>query len=404
LQISRTYSCLILLLLKKESLSKFAKAFLIYNTLYTGLQLSQDLDTRVRQTNAAAYLSPARKNYFLRMAVVKMLEDNYVQVVKQKSVDEISPLIKTYTPFVPYNNKVLIKPLHIVSIANPSGNIFQIVFDRPHNIDFATFTTIDVTFSGLEGGTYTTLNGETYSASVDLSLPLTAIRITAIGLSGTYTPNTGEVTGDYWCADYYHLLAISLNCLKNLNVTIVKVNTAGGCLITLGTHNIRTGERLKFSSFGGLTGLTGYKYVKKIGERQIRIYDDVGLTTQTTVTGTYTSGGIIEREHNEYCEYDYSDGKISADTATEHFPLFDANDNRLRCYSSFMNSNSYITNIKYYVDYIVRQAYIDITDATTDLLQTYNQEMCRTIIERAALMFFATNTSGEDVQITETLS
>ena len=334
------------------------------------------------------------------MATVKMLEENYITAVKQKSVDEISPLIKTYTPFTTYNNQVLIKPLHISSIANPSGNIFQVVFDRPHNIDFVNFPSVDITFSGLQGGTYTNLNGNTYSATIDASLPLTAVRITELGISGTYTLNTGEAVGDYWCSDYYHLLAISLECLKNLNVNIVSVNTAGGCLITVGTNNIRNGEYLKFSSFGGLTGLTGYKYIKKIGERKIRIYDDINLTVQTTVTGTYTSGGIIERTHNEYCEYDTSDQKIDSDSATEHFPLFDANGNRLRCYSSFMNSNAYITNIKYYVDYIVRQAEIDITDDAYDLLQIYNQEMCRNIIERAALMFFAINTSAEDVQIT----
>lgn len=367
--------------------------------MYTGLQLSNDLDLRVRQTQAGAYLEPAKKEYLLRMAVVKMLEENYTSVVKQKSVDEISPLIKTYTPFIPNNNQVLIKPLHISSITNVSGNIFQVVFDRPHNIDFVTFTSIDITFNGVEGGTYTNLNGNTYSAIVDPTFPTTAVRITQAGLSGTYTLNTGEVTSTYWCSDYYHLLSISLECLKNTNTTIVGVNVAGGCLITLGTNNIRNGERLKFSSFGGLTGLTGYKYVKKIGERKIRIYDDVNLTTQTTVTGTYTSGGIIERTHNEYCEYDVSDQKISTYPPTEHFPLFEANGNRLRCYSSLRNESPYVTNIKYYVDYIIRQAQIDIEDNTTDLLQTYNQEMCRMIIERAALMFFAINTDVEDVQL-----
>lgn len=370
--------------------------------MYTGLQLSQDLDVRVRQTSAGSYLSPARKNYFLRMAVVKLLEDNYNSIAKQSSVDEISPLIKTYTPFTPYNEQVLLKPLHVSNIVNTTGNIYRITFDRAHNFDFVNFPTISITFSGVAGGTYTTLNGNTYSASVD-GVSTTSCLITVTGLSGTYTLNTGESTGSYWLSDYYHLLATSLECLKNLNVTIVKVNTAGGCLITIGTNNIRTGEYLKFSGFGGLTGLSGYKYVKKVGERQIRLYDDVGLTTQTTVTGTYTSGGIIERTHNEYCEPLLSDQKISAYQATEHFPLYESNENRLSCYSSDMNTNSYITNTKYYVDYITVQANIDIADNTTDLLQTYNQEMCRMIIEKAALLFFATNTSGEDVQITEVI-
>jgi len=371
--------------------------------MYTGLQLSRDLDIRVRQTNAAAYLSPAKKNYFLRMAVVKLLEDRYKTMVKQKSVDEISPLIKTYADFTPFNNKVLLKPLHISTITNVSGNIFQVVFDRPHNIDFTTFTNVNITFSGIEGGTYTNLNGNTYSAIVDIALPLTAIRVTQSGITGTYTLSTGEAIGDYWLSEYYHLLATRLDSLKNLNLVIKKVNTAGICRITIGTHNLRTGEYLNFSNFGGLTGLTGYKYIKRIGDRGIAVYDDVNLTIPTAVTGTYTSGGIIKRKYQRYCEPLLSDQKISTYQATELFPLYETNENRLACYSSEQNANSYITNINYSVDYITRQANIDITNNTTDLLQTYNQEMCRMIIEMAAEYFYAVNTSGEDIQILEAI-
>lgn len=371
--------------------------------MYTGLQLSRDLDVRVRQTNAAAYLSPAKKNYFLKMAVVKLLESRYKTIAKQSAVDEISPLIRTYVDFVPYNNQVLLKPLHISTITNVSGNIYRVVFDRPHNIDFATFTNINITFSDVEGGTYTTLNGNTYSASVDATFPTTALNITQAGITGSHTANTGEIKGSYWLSEYYHLLATRLDSLKNLNLNIKKVVTAGTCRITLGTHNIVTGEYLNFSNFGGLTGLTGYKYVKKIGDRQIAIYNDINLTIPTVVTGTYTSGGIIKRKYQRYCEPLLSDQLISTYQATELFPLSETNDNRLRCYSSDNNSNSYITNINYSVDYITRQANIDITNNTTDLLQTYNQEMCRNIIEIAAELFYAVNTSGEDIQILEAI-
>lgn len=364
--------------------------------MYTGFQLSQDLDLRVRQTQAGAYLEPAKKEYLLRMATVKMLEENYISVIKQKSVDEISPLIKTYDEYIPNNNQVLIKPLQITTVVLSSGTTFNITFDRPHNLP-ATWTG-SVLIENIEGSLlFANLNGERTGTYVSASV----ISVTVAGITGTHTAGTGQVSSldNSWCSDYYHLLAISLECLKNLNVNIVSVNNRGGCLITLGTHNIRSGERLKFSSFGGLTGLTGYKYVSKIGERKIRIYDDISLTIQTTVTGTYTSGGIIERTHNEYCEYDISDTKIDSDQATEHFPLFDANSNRLRCYSSLRNENTYITNTKYFVDYIIKQAEIDIEDNAYDILQIYNQEFCRMIIERAALMFFAINTSQENVQI-----
>jgi len=371
--------------------------------LYTGLQLATDFAIRINQTRAAGFLSEAREKDCLRVGLIKAIEKRYQSITTQSSVDEISPLIKTYTPFYPYNNQVLLKPLHIVSIANPSVNIYQIVFDRPHNIDFTTFPTVDIVFSGIEGGTYTILNGEVFSASADASLPLTAVRITALGLSGTYTLNTGQATGDYWLSDYYHLLATSLECLVNLNISVKDIKLGAKCQITIGTNNIRNKERLKFSGFGGLTGLTGFKYVHKIAERKIVIYDDINLTTPTVITGTYTSGGTIQRLHNEYCEPDVSDEKISPYPATPHFPLFDINSNRLRGYSSFMNTNSFITNTQYYVDYITVQSEIDIEDDTTDLLQVYNQEMCREIIEEAALLFFAINTSGEDVQITEVI-
>lgn len=367
--------------------------------MYTGLQLSKDLDIRVRQTNAAAYFSPARKNYCLRMAVVSLLENNYKGMIKQRSVDEISPLIKTYTPFVPYNNQVLLKPLHITNIVNIAGNNYQVFFDRPHNFNFG-LGNADITFSGVLGGTYTALNGQTFGASDALtSVDTSAIITTAAPLTGTYTANSGEVFGSYWLWDYYHLLAVSVVSLKDLRVAIKGVKTPS-LELTIGTNNIRTGEYLKFSGFGGLTGINNqFKYVKKIAERKIRIYDDVNLTIPTVVTGTYTSGGKIERSYERYCEPLTSDQKISAYQATELFPLYESNENRLTCYSSDQNSDAFIIPTNYFVDYITVQANIDITNDTIDLLQTYNQEMCRMIIEKAAAYFFAINTSAEDVQI-----
>ena len=367
--------------------------------MYTGLQLSKDLDIRVRQTNAAAYFSPARKNYCLRMAVVSLLENNYKGMIKQRSVDEISPLIKTYTPFVPYNNQVLLKPLHITNIVNIAGNNYQVFFDRPHNFNFG-LGNVDITFSGVLGGTYTTLNGQTFGASDALtSVDTSAVITTASPLTGVYTANSGEVFGSYWLWDYYHLLAVSVVSLKDLRVAIKGVKTPS-LELTIGTNNIRTGEYLKFSGFGGLTGINNqFKYVKKIAERKIRIYDDVNLTIPTTVTGTYTSGGKIERSYERYCEPLTSDQKISAYQATELFPLYESNENRLTCYSSDQNSDAFIIPTNYLVDYITVQASIDITNNTIDLLQTYNQEMCRMIIEKAAAYFFAINTSAEDVQI-----
>lgn len=368
--------------------------------MYTGLQLSKDLDIRVRQTNAGAYFSPARKEYCLRMAIVSLLESNYKGMIKQKSVDEISPLIKTYTSFAPFNNQVLLKPLHITNIVFVSGTTYQVFFDRPHNFSFVSGTE-NITFRGVLGGTYTNLNGQTYGASDATTSIDTSVLITVGSvLTGTYTLTSGEVYGDYWIWDYYHLLAVSCVSLKDLRATIKNVRTAPSLELTIGTNNIRTGEYLRFSGFGGLTGINNqYKYVKKISERKIKLYDDVALTVPTVVVGTYTSGGKIERKHDRYCEPLTSDQKISYYQPTELFPLYESNENRLACYTSEQDVDPFITSINYFVDYITVQANIDITNNTIDLLQTYNQEMCRMIIEKAATYFFAFNTSAEDIQI-----
>jgi hypothetical protein len=333
------------------------------------------------------------------MAVVSLLENNYKGMIKQKSVDEISPLIKTYSYYVPNNNQVLLKPLHISNIVNTSGNDYQIFFDRPHNLNFSSGA-VNITFSGVAGGGFTALNGQTYGASDALTSVDTSVMITTVApLTGTYTLNSGEVTGDSWIWDYYHLLAVSAVTYKDLRVSIKAVKTPS-LELTIGTNNIRTGEYLRFSGFGGLTGINNqFKYVKKIAERKIKIYDDAALTIPTTVTGTYTSGGKIERMYDRYCEPLTSDQKISAYQATELFPLYESNENRLICYTSQQDVDPFITPVNYYVDYITVQSNIDITNDTIDLLQTYNQEMCRMIIEKAATYFFALNTSTEDVQI-----
>ena len=371
--------------------------------MYTGLQLATDFAIRINQTRAAGFLSEAREKDCLRVGLIKAIEKRYQSITTQSSVDEISPLIKTYTPFYPYNNQVLLKPLHIVSIANPSGNIYQIVFDRPHNIDFTTFPTVDIVFSGIEGGTYTILNGEVFSASADASLPLTAVRITALGLSGTYTLNTGQATGDYWLSDYYHFLAAKVVSKKDTRVTIKSVilNSLPAKTILVGTNNFRDGEKLYFSGFGGLTGLSGDKYIKKIGDWKIAIYNDVNLTVPATITGTYTSGGTISRYFTKSVQPLVSDQDIDSFGATEIFPLYQTNSNKLVCYTSERNLSPYITQESYLVDYITTKAEIDTTDDTTDLLETYNMTMINSIIEESAIEFYKIVSNETNIKIAQ---
>ncbi len=381
--------------------------------MYTGADLFSDLRIRTRQGRSGAYLSPPRANSIINQSVTKLIEDNYRGLVNQAAVDEINPLVKTYASFYPFNKKVLLKGIPIASIANSSGNNFVFTFSKPHNIDFVTYPTVSVTFAGLQGGTYTTFNGVTYVATV---LTTTTLQVTQAGITGTYTLNTGECLAangasgepNYWPSDYRHLLGVNSVCRQVLNYTIVGVKNLTYFDITLGPNNLRTGELIRFTNFGGIAGLAGDKYVKKVGDRKARLYNDKLLTIPFTTTGTWTSGGTIERYYGRapferYAEPLVSNQKADTSKVKPYFPLYAVSENELICYTSESNFDTDITQLQYIMDYITNNAEIDVTNSTTDLNQVFNQEFCRKIVETAAQLWFAINSSGEDVQISEVI-
>lgn len=382
--------------------------------MYTGADLLSDLRIRLRQGRSGAYLSTSRANYIVNQSATKLLEENYTSLINQGAIDEINPLIKTYASFYPNNKKVLLKPLVVSSVANPSGNNFVMTFSKPHNIDPTLNPVVMVSFNGMQGGTYNLFNGNDYDATV---LTSTTIQVTELGISGTYTDGSGECvassfdgggTINYWPSDYYHLLAVNSVCRKKLNYTIVTVKNLSTFDITLGPNNLRTGELIRFTNFGGISGLSGDKYVKKMGDRKIRLYNDKLLQVPFTTTGTWTSGGIIERYYGKapltkYAEPLVSDQKADNSLISPLFPLYSVSENELVCFTSNMNFDTDISQLEYVLDYITVQAVIDVENSVTDLYQTYNQEFCRKIIETAAQLWFAINGSGEDVQITEVI-
>lgn len=362
--------------------------------MYTGEQLSKDLLIRTRQTKSGAYFSEARQAMCIRMAIVKLLEAYSLNSANQPSVDGISKLVKTYEPYTPNNNQVLLKPLAIINAVITSGTELTITFDRAHNLDLSI--PHDILIRNVQG-TITPINGVTFTSVVAAGTTTTLV-VSQTGMSGTYTAG-GEAIGSDWLAEYYHLLAVGTKHREILPTVVLSVNSAMS-MLTIGENNIRT-ELMRFSNFVGMTGLSGNFYVKPIGERKIQLFTDEARTQRATFSGTYAGNGKIERIFDKYCEPLWSDQKIDSSEADCLFPLAETNNNRLRVYTSNMNLNQSITQLLYYVDYITVQAEIDTTNTTIDLLQTYNMEFINQIIEKAAEIFFAIQTSGEDVQISK---
>lgn len=368
--------------------------------MYTGLQLSTDFQIRINQSRAANVLSPEREKDCLRVGLIRAIESRYRDLINQSSLDEISKLVKAYEPFTPNNNQVLIKPLQITTVALASGTTFNITFDRPHNLPIGWTGLIQV--ENIEGSLlFSNLNGERTGTYVSSN----AISITVSSITGTHTAGTGQVSSldNSWCSDYYHFLAAKVKVKRATKIKVVSVqNTTGAKVVLVGTNNIRKGELLNFSTFGGLTGLSGDKYVDKIGDWKITIYDDKDLTVPTVITGTYTSGGVISRYFEKSVQPLASDQEIDSFEASELFPMYKTFSNKLICYTSEMNQNSDLTQEKYYLDYITTASAIDTTNDTYDLLQVYNMSMINSIIEESAIEFYKMVSNETNIKIAQT--
>jgi hypothetical protein len=374
---------------------------------YTGVDFYNDLQIRTNQGSAAAFLSTDRANYFAKQAIVSLVQENYRSITEQTSVDEISPLIQTNKTFVPNNGQVLLKPLDIVSgAAVYNGGTFlttlTITFNRPHLISVGSGQTVLMTPINLLGtgdvAYWQSLDGDAYEAVDEYTLEIERFGDhTATLTSGQYfiSGTNDTISANYNVYDYYNYLSCKLEYTENLGLDILGIdNKLGQFVMTIGTNNnIRTGEYLNFTGFGGLT--IGNKYVKKIAYNKIKLYNDEKLKTPYVNANTYTSGGVITRTSTLRSALPYpSDFKNDVYQPTPRYPLFETNENRLKIYP-----NEGITQTKYVLDYIKQFYEIDVENNTTDLHYYYNALFCTKIIERSAQMFFAMVSSGEDIQI-----
>jgi len=363
--------------------------------MYTGVDLLNSIRFRTYSGAAGGYLNIDRVNELVRSGRVKILEDDWRKIVTQSSKDEISPLIKLSKDFIPNNNKVLFKPL-VIALAQIQADP-NITFDRPHNLIAGTPIVINGV-NGL-GGTITT-----YTIVNDYT-----INITGYTSTGAYVPNSGYATGDTWVTDYYHLLSISHTYEETYNhVKVLNVNNNSKLteITTTYNNNFRTGQTIKGVGFTGLTVPTFNCYVMKTDENKIRLFTDVNLTVPYIVAGSWISGGVLSVEDTTYADPSNSDQNIDNYNSTAYFPLYRLGENSVTIDTYIPYTNTPSTNITekiFTLDYISELPSINLEDNVYDIYQIHNANFYDRLIEYCALKFQAITSSGEDVQITETI-
>lgn len=368
---------------------------------YTGKNLYDDLKIRVYQGGAGAFLNTNRANYIIWTAIKELLEQDYNSIVKQSSTDEINKAVKVDKLYPVNNGKVLLKPLVITNVVYQAVNTLRITFDRPHN--FQDNTSFNLTFLQINDplSYANVLNNTTRSCLYQSTFPMAnnVVFATVAGANAStnYAGFGYAVSDSLWLHDYYHLLATALVGRVKVDTAIVSVDISKD-RITLKTNNIRTGEEISVSASGtNLNGSIKY-YAKKIGNNVLELYSDQGLTTKVNITGTFTSGGLIQRYLECYAEPSPSDMKISPYEATNYFPLYQTSDNELLLQPSDW------TGLYAKVDYISTLAEVDVTNNTTDLLQAFNYNFIGKVIENAAAKFFAITSSPQDIQISNAIN
>jgi hypothetical protein len=366
---------------------------------YTGVDLYNSILFRTYQGKAGAYLNIDRANEIIRSGRVKLLDDDWKNIVTQQAKDEISPLIKTGKTYTPNNNKVLLKPLIISSVSIGANAV--ITFNRPHNLAANT----PIVVSGVQGTIASTINISINTYTILNSYSIT----TTINTNGlVYTSGTGKAISDgYLIDDYYHLLAIQLYCKQKVSSILSRTFDNTKFVLTAPSlNNIRTGEYLCFAANPSDEGSCAY--VKKIAYNKIQLFADASLNIPITNTDSdfYLVGWSISRYLSRYADPLNSDQKIDTYKSTAYFPLSEVTENQLgiELYKPYQNQlDTSITQLNYIVDYVTTLPDIDLENDVYDIYQIHNANFYDRLIEYAALKFQAVTSSGEDVQITEVI-
>lgn len=362
---------------------------------YTGNNFLQNLRNIVSQYTTE-FISVPFGNLLAMRALFNLIEDRYAKN-SQKSLDEISGLLKVDKEFLVYNNRSLVLPyLPISSIAvqtvGPPG-IYTINFSRNHNLGNGVGVTISgVTVATNANGNYTfatslTANGQyviTSSTSINIRVATAAI---AGGLNG-------QMVADNMVTDYYHLLNANVLFSQQIEPVVTNATNATPIVISItSTNNLRTTERIKISGVQGNTSANGEFYIKKQKKDTFAIFDEYTepiFTNPAIGNGVYTSGGVLAKVYERDCQVLLSDQKITKYKPKPNSPFLQTGDKELIYYPLEYECS------RVSLDYISLAAEIDCNNNTIDLLLTYNINFLNILIDMAARDFLRIVNSPEE--------
>lgn len=327
------------------------------------------------------FLSNTKANDLFREALVLSIEDIYENLQTQGDYDAILKSIKVNQIFSLNNNRIYTAPLDIVNITHPANFVLTTLL--PHNMKVGdSFTIANV------AGFTTPVNGVRVVTAITST---TSLGFAATFTGGTYTATTGKITAHSlsaipkMAADYSQLLTVKTKYTRNVGVKVTAISKTAPItyIVDKKNNNIKTGELLSISGVLGNTNANGNLYVKKITSTKFSTYYDKDLTIPTSGNGSYLGSATLKRTYYKYCTPISSQTKISEyEVATIANPMVERGNNQLLFYPTDYTCEE-IT-----MDYLTTDLiYIDCTNSTIDLIDSYAEDFLYSVINRSVQLF-----------------
>lgn len=332
---------------------------------FTGVDFNKEVERRIDKVYSD-YYDPITQKAFFRRSLQLSITSKYNVLDTQKRYDEIRSLL-VYAREVPATTgRILLQPIAITAF---TGTVVTTAFPNMLQTgDTPSLTIVGslVTFTG--SPSVTVINEFTFS-----------IASVAIG-----TFQSGSVVTTDMVQDYMHLFSVrAAYIFENEDEINSVAATPSKIEITLQKRSqLRDGNKITISGVVGANGMNGERYVKQIGTRRYRLYNDQELLSPVVATSAYISGGVITSTKINSCFQLKPDQYVQkVDSPTKRFPRYQMADNAI-----IIEPKSNLQYVE--MDYIKLPPFeIDPLNNETDLLLYYSQEFIEYLVDFTARLF-----------------
>lgn len=199
--------------------------------------------------------------------------------------------------------------------------------------------------------------------------------------NATFTPTSNTldlVPGGVAMVDYHHVMNVKAQYIMPLGVNITAATATTPLRITLsGEVNLRNGEAVQIASVNAQAN--GTRYVKRLRNDLFELYSDKYLITPIVGVTAFSGTGLINRIiYNDAYDMKSNRKFSNLNAPSVYDPYYEIANTVMKIYPIDLTCTQ-IT-----MDYVSIPVYIDVTNASTDLLTIYSERFIYFIADETA--------------------